>query len=147
MLRKYAGVILGLALSVIMVSTVLAEGSFNSYIYGAANGFTSRTWVDRNLDNVSTSVNFNYCSDSIANGTSDWADVRVQRYNWAFPATNLGTLRLYCYYYGATGYWGDVPAADYAFVVHRYGPATCSGAYPCPHGDFRFNVQDLWVRY
>ena len=128
-----------------MAGTALAEGSFGSYISDAGNGFTSRTWVDKNADSVATTVTFRTCRDGVANGTSDWADVFVKRYNWAFPATNLGIKRLYCYN-SAVGNWGDVSAADYAFTIDYYGPASCSKSYGCAN-PYRFDVGDLTVSY
>jgi hypothetical protein len=138
-LRKYIGVVLGLVLSIVVAGTALAEGYFNSYIINARNGFDSRTWVDHNWDNVSTTVTFRVCRDEdIASDPNDWAKVTVWKHNFILPPTNLGTKQLNCWV-TATGNWGDVAAADYNFELTDF-----SGA----NADWNvFDVQSLTVNY
>lgn len=118
-MRKYAGAVIGCLLAILSVGTVLAEGSFDSFITGAHRGFDSRTWVDRDNDNANTTVRFDTCRDTVANGANDWAKVSLQRMRLILPAENRGTKTLNCWV-SATGNWGDQPASDYQFQLEDY---------------------------
>jgi len=138
-MRRYVGVILGLTLSVLLAGTALAEGQFDSWIVNARNGFDSRTWVDKNLDNVATTVTFRTCRDEDpASDPNDWAKVTVWKHNWIFPPTSMGTKQLNCWV-SATGNWGDVAAADYNFELTDFSGSNESWNV--------FDVASLTVKY
>ncbi|HJQ87525.1 MAG TPA: hypothetical protein VJ820_08705 [Propionibacteriaceae bacterium] len=120
-MKKLIGPLLGLILSVVLAGTALAEGSFTSSMYDVRKNFSSRVWVDKNLDNVGTVIKFWNCRDGAVNGSTDWVDITLWRHNFALPATHMGTKRLNCYVYDAKN-WGDVAAADYQFSVYQFGP-------------------------
>lgn len=123
-MRRYTGVVAGILLSVFFVGTVLAEGSWDSYIINARRSFDSRTWVDHDLDNIGTTVRFDTCRDeNTGNGASDWANVSLQRMRLLLPAENRGQKTLNCWV-SATGDWGDQPASDYQFQLDDYSGGT-----------------------
>lgn len=123
MRKRLLGMSVSLLCALALAGPVLAEGSFTSYISGAWPGFDSRTWVDKNTDNVVTTIRFDDCRDTVP-GTdpNDWVDVTLWKHNWAFPATNRGLNRFHCWDTD-TERWGDEPAADYRFEITDYsGP-------------------------
>jgi hypothetical protein len=125
-MRKYSGVQAGLVLSMLVAGVVLAEGSWTSSMSNVNVGFDSRTWTDRNTDNVGTTIRFDDCRDeNYTNGTGDWATVSLQRHNGIFPAGDVGRKTLYCYDTD-TGNWGDQPAQDYHFQVEAFSGGSFS---------------------
>jgi hypothetical protein len=124
--RKYIGVLVGLALAVFVAGTALAEGSWTSYIINAHRSFDSRTWWDGDLDNTSTKIRFDTCRDeNVNNGQNDWAKVSLQRMRGILPAEFRGQRTLNCYVTDSD-VWGDQPASDYQFQLDDYSGGTDS---------------------
>lgn len=103
--------LVGLIALLLVTGSVYAEGGFTSYMYGVRVGFTSRTWTDKNLDNVSTSVTFGGCTKSVSIGLFRGA-TRVS--GATFNCQNA-TLR---------ASFGDLPAGDYKFKIERINGST-----------------------
>ncbi len=123
-MRKCTGVVIGLLLSIFAVGTVLAEGSWDSYIINASRSFDSRTWTDNDLDNNDTTIRFDTCRDeNTGNGSDDWATVSLQRMRGWLPAENRGQVTLHCWT-SATGNWGHQPGSDYQFQLDDYSGGT-----------------------
>lgn len=122
MIRKSPGLVVALLCTLVLAGPVLAEGSWQSFISNALPGFDSRTWTDRNVDAANTTIRFDTCRDSVANGNNDWAQIALMKMNFAWPAENRGEIVLFCFV-SATGNWGRQPAADYQFELKaRSGP-------------------------
>lgn len=106
-----------LSLTALLVATPAgAEGGFASSISDARTGFNSRTWTDRNSDNVSTTVRFDRCEVTGDGVEPDRAEVQLTRIIPVLPDQNRGRKTLNCDF-SATGSWGDQPASDYRFAI------------------------------
>lgn len=83
-------------------------------------GFNSQSWVDRNSDNVSTSVRLDNCRVSPTSGGDKWVYMSLQREIPFWPDTGMGNRMFICTN-SSTQSWGDVEAADYHFWVKDFG--------------------------
>lgn len=116
MTRKHLVAVFGLVVVLGSTGTALAEGSWNSSMWGVRVGFQSRRWTDNHLDNNSTTIRFDSCTNSVT--VRLWRDIN----NW--PDENRGSKVLNC---GgtATGDWGAVPnAGNYYFQIDAIGGIT-----------------------
>jgi hypothetical protein len=97
--------------------SALAEGSWTSSISDASTGFDSRTWTDRDSDNVSTVIELRGCSVYGDNVADDWTRLQLTRETppWQ-PDEDRGRKNFHCVDV-ATGNWGDVRSGDYHFSV------------------------------
>lgn len=121
--RRLISISAGVVCSMVLAGTVLAEGSWDSWMQDVLPGFESRSWEDKNLDAVSTSIRFDGCRDSVP-GTdpNDWASAKLMREIPWWPDENLGNKFFWCWN-SDTNFWGDVPASWYHFTVtDRSGP-------------------------
>ncbi len=126
MLRKKLMVaITGLFVVLMFAGSVYAEGSWTSFIGDAREGFYSRWWNDKNLDHVSTYVQFTNCT----------ADVEVILWRGGWWHTNLGMRPFSCVGTTVGHNWGIQPANDYRFEIDKIiGASTVS-------------VQTVYVEY
>lgn len=116
--RRRLAIVVGLILSLVAPWTVLAEGSWNSFLSGVRQGFESRRWYDNHNDPVATTIRFDNCrDDNPNNGTNDWANVTLYRDIPILPDDNRGNHTLNCYN-TATGNWGEqLTAGDFHFTI------------------------------
>ena len=115
------------AISVVgMAVPAFAEGSFTSSLSGVHVGFESRRWVDKNSDNVNTSIYFSSCNRS--------TNVKVKADVFG-PDPVMGEGNP-C---GSTKYYGDLPSNDYYFVISSISGSTGS--------TYTLNVPSLTVKY
>ena len=119
--RKRLAIVVGLVMGLGVMGTALAEGSWSSFVSGARVGFYSRIWTDKNLDNVSTSVKFSNCRDSIQ-FNQDNVTVAVRESVWG-PDPWLASKTLICVN-SDTGFWGDLAASNYYFQITKIGGLT-----------------------
>ncbi|MBF4636267.1 hypothetical protein ITJ38_17790 [Agreia pratensis] len=91
-----------IAAGVLVASPAFAEGSFSSSISGANPGFSSRSWQDSQLDNISTTVSFSGCSTSTG---PDFQNASLNMYDehGLLPDASIGTITNSC----DTSDWGN----------------------------------------
>ena len=92
-----------------------AEGSWTSYLSGVKIGFESRTWADRDVDQVATTVKLTNCSVSGASFAN--AGLTLYQDTWIpYYYTNHGMIYNYC----DSVSWGQgLGAGNYHFTVER----------------------------
>jgi hypothetical protein len=97
-----------------------AEGNFTSSITGAATGFNSRWWTDKNSDSDDTIIKFIDCT---TDSGADFKSVTVQltRYRPVVSDVNEGQKTFTACASGGTssGNWGDKQSADYRFALMK----------------------------
>lgn len=129
-MRNAGRILLSLALAMPLGATsALAEGSFDTYFTGWLLGKTSRTWADRNIDGVITSIRVQGCSFPgmiDPNGGKELA-LRIQRYDPITPDDNMGTRDFEDCELGETRLWNDMSAATYYFKLQGIDDKTYFG--------------------
>lgn len=118
--HKFQVAILALVASLVIGGTALAEGSWTSYYDDVRVGKESRTWNDKDLDNVDTSVNFQTCRDS-QNPTvnNDSVTIELWRHVPIWPDDKIDPSKTLVCYYSSTVDWSSsiVPSGDYHFTI------------------------------
>jgi len=127
-MRKFTGVILGVALTLLVSSVALAEGNWTSFLSNVNRGFDSRWWHDADSDSVSTQVRFDTCRDDVANGSSDWAAISLWRGAGLFPPYLVGNSKtLHCWVTDTIGWGSQDGGADFLWNVDDYSGGTGPG--------------------
>jgi hypothetical protein len=105
-----------------------AEGSFTSHLDGVRSGFASRTWVDSNRDNVSTTARLAGCSRS--DGANFFLEVNLYRVRSLLPNVNYGSRNVSaCRTSSTTASWGDPNVAGTYFLrFYHYTFGTVSAS-------------------
>jgi len=81
--RKYAGVVFGLVLSLLVVSTVAADVIGPNKVTNASPGWNTLTYPDHTSG--TTWFDIRYCQSS--DSTLEW---ELMRHWWGLPSTGLG---------------------------------------------------------
>lgn len=116
--RKLAVVMLFGSLVLGFAGIASAEGSFSSAMSRVLTGYSSRTWVDKDLDATSTRIGLAVCRNAYSNAGVT-PTLQLSQVRSLLPDINKGSKTYNC---GSRGgyvnqYWGDVPAGTYRFTL------------------------------
>lgn len=106
-----ATLVTAVGLATLAATPAMAEGNWDSYIYQAPVGFSSRNWTDNNTDSASTYDTNSGCSQLGGGYSSHLLNLYIQVPGW-FDQSK-GTRRSYC----STANWGHVSAGTYHWTV------------------------------
>jgi len=122
--RKKSSALLVAAFAFALIATpaVAAEGSFNTYLTGVLQGYTSRTWADSNLTTNATTVAFTQCKPQaqLSPTTKGYTGIDLREDRSLSPDRSLGTKSFPCSAatgYNYTGSWSRPSAGKYFFQV------------------------------
>ncbi len=120
-MRRLATVLGGsAALSLAIAPSAFAEGNFSSSISGAATGFNSRWWDDKNQDSSDTVIKFTGCTTTSGPAFKS-VTVQLTRYRPVISDVNEGQKTFTACANGgtSTGNWGRKQAAEYRFALMK----------------------------
>ncbi len=106
------GALIAMALT---ASPALAEGSWTSYLSNVPVGFESRTWADRDIDQVATTVKLSGCS--VSGTTFSSTGIALYQDTWLWGVfTNHGLITNTC----NTVSWGQgLGSGNYHLTFER----------------------------
>ncbi|MGE0134441.1 MAG: hypothetical protein AB7L91_03430 [Dehalococcoidia bacterium] len=112
---RYAGLLVGMLVALLLVTSSYAEGSWSSYLSVVHPNFESRDWYDSNSDSVSTSITLQGCSTNPYSGSPNTLVDLYRHIPW-WPDDLVGSGLLYCGW-SDTHYYGDVQSGTYHFEI------------------------------
>lgn len=120
-MKKYISVVLAASAASLMLTPMAnAEGYFESSMHGVRSGFSTRQWVDRNVDGYNTEITASRCLNN-PHGSPGKVEFTLRRKVSLRPDVNMGTRNLNgCYGSWARGGWGRVTAGTYYASVGTY---------------------------
>jgi len=122
--RKYAGVAIGLLLSIVITSVAMADIIGPNKVTNAQPGWNSQTYPDHTENTTTFSIQFCQSSD----GTLVF---ELMRHWWGLPSTGLGTRNLSCQNNSTwrNASWSAVSVGDYSVEYLPSNPASITTWY------------------
>lgn len=120
----FASAAIATVASATFFSIAYAEGSWNSSIYGALPGFTSRSWQDNNHDSASTVTYFQGCS--LRYGSLTTIDVALYDKMGMFPDYRVTGVNRNC---GSYNFGRMTRPNEYYFKIERVNNSNVSNYY------------------
>lgn len=125
--KRFLSVALVVAgMAILSVPAMAFEGQRTSYISNAQTGFQSQRWYDGHIDNWSTDITFENCTDVYRPYLNVNATIELRRDRSFQPDVGYGSETLHCYNAFYTGQWGEMPdVGNYFFeLTHINGSAS-----------------------